>query len=360
MSSLSRFMGMEKPDFSQLPCVVMPLKFPGFIMGVVAFVATLLGSIFLLDKFPGLIPKPIVLILPVIAFVIARLLILRRAETVTMADEEVFATHNGVELWRDHIQAFDGVLWQEVLVEGSNNKNSLHQIVELRHATISDRSVELLDSQSVDGVRKVWEDAARALNLPAIRETAEGWERRNPDELDTSLADRVRTGQIEAKFDPESPSGISWSGSDGEIAVTIRPEGRFRFILMAFGGFGLCIVTFVLSGFFLPLPVGQILILVAVVFLTAEIMLFGLHCRLRVTPQNLSYSVQLLGGFRIYRKTRALDTIESAAIVKGIGLGDMALRIETDGGDTRIALLTPEGAEWLRSFLMSALAEAPD
>lgn len=359
MSSLLRYVGMEKPDFSRLPCVVTPLKFPAFIMGVIAFVATLLGSIFLLDQFSGLVPIPIALFLPAFSFVIVRHLILRRAETVTIGDGVVFATQNGAELWRDHIQAFAGVRWREELRKGSKNQ-TLHQIVELQHESVGDRSVELLDSQSVDGVRKVWEEAARALNLPAVRKTAEGWERRNPDELDTSLADRVRAGQIEAKFDPDSPSGIHWSGGNGEIVVAIRPEGRLRYMPMVFGGFGLCLMTFVLAGFFLPLPLGQLLVLAAAVFLAAEFLLLGLHSRLTVTPQSLSYSVLLSGGLRIYRKTRALDTIESAAIVKGIGFGDMALRIETDGGDTRITLLTPEGADWLRNFLMSALAEAPD
>ena len=37
-----------------------------------------------------------------------------------------------------------------------------------------------------------------------------------------------------------------------------------------------------------------------------------------------------------------------------------ALRFEADDGESRIALLNPEGAEWLKNFVMSALAEAPE
>ena len=359
MSALSGLAGSEKPDFSKLPVIVEIGKFNTLFAGAFSLVFATVASGFLADALPAFGPVLVFVLVAVCGFLLLRKFAMPRAQTVTISEREVFASHKGAELWRDSIKAFTGVTWREEM-RGSSKNRSLHQIVELSHETDSARSVELWDSQRTEGVRQLWEDAARALDLPALRQTADGLERRNPDEIDLSLGDRMRSGHIEASFDPEAPDGITWSRGDGEIFVKIRPTGRFRAMPMAFGGFFVGLVTFVISGFLLAISPGQLLVLALLVVILGQILLWGLHSRLTVSPRTLSHEVVLTGGLRFKRRRYALDKIEAAAVVKGVGFGDRALRFETDDGESRIALLNPEGAEWLKNFVMSALAEAPE
>ncbi|MAG98182.1 MAG: hypothetical protein CMM08_16010 [Rhodospirillaceae bacterium] len=359
MPALSRLTGSGKPDFSKLPVIVEIGKFNTPFAGAFSLIFATVASSFLAGALPAFGPVLVFVFVAVCGFLLLRKFAMPRAQTVTISAREVIASHKGAELWRDNIGAYDGVTWREEM-RGSSKNRTLHQIVELCHKTDSARTVELWDSQRTEGVRQLWEDAARALDLPALRQTAEGLERRNPDEIDLSLGDRVRSGNIEAAFDPDAPGGITWSRDGSEIVVKIRPTGRFRVMPMAFGGFFVGILTFVISGFLLAISPGQLLVLALFVVLAAEILLFGLHSRLTVSPQTLSHEVVLTGGLRLNRRRYALDKIEAAAVVKGVGFGDRALRFETDDGESRIALLNPEGAEWLKNFVMSALAEAPE
>ena len=358
MSALSRFTGTDRPDFSRVPVVVETGRTVALFFGLFSFVLVLMISIFLSEKMPGLVPLPVAAIIAVGAFFAVRHIALQQVRTVTIDNGEVCLSKKGTALWREPFSAFQGVLWHEEM-RGTSKNRTLHQVIDLSHATDEARTVCLLDSQRSDGVRKAWEDAAGLLGLPALRETADGVERREPGELDMSVADRMRDGHLTATFDPDAPDGITWAGSDSKIDVVIRPRGRNRVMPMLSGGFFVGIISFVIAGFLIPLPPGQLFLIAIAVVFTAELLLFGLHMRIAVSPQEISHAVVLTAGLTVHKRSYRLDDIESVAVQMGIGVGDLALRLEADCGESRIALLNQSQADWLQNFVMSALAEAP-
>lgn len=359
MNSLLRRLGLVPPDLSSLPATIEPGRFHILVFaGVLGFALAVL--IFAMAENTGTDVSPVVAwSASLILFAVVLRFGSRRLFSVTLDSTAVVARRRGETLWTEPLDAYEGVMWREE-TRGTGKHRATYQIVELRHRDDESKTIEIYEARRMKGVRATWEAAARALGIQALRETAEGVERRNADELDMSVRDRVRAGLTEAKFDPNAPKGIIWTQSEGGLSVDIRPDGVRRTVLAMFGAAFAAIMSVALFGFAIETAPAELAIGTASVALALGGFLFELRWALRVTPSDLVVELVIGGGIRVRRKSFPLAGIEGVNVASGLGLGDQAVRLESDRGEAKIALLDAAGADWLRHFIRSAIAEAPD
>jgi hypothetical protein len=77
--------------------------------------------------------------------------------------------------WSKPLSSYEGVLWREERSGSSRRRHSyISRVIELRHGTTRAFDVNLYTSREVASVRARWEEAARAFNLPALRDLGDG------------------------------------------------------------------------------------------------------------------------------------------------------------------------------------------
>lgn len=92
----------------------------------------------------------------------------------------------------EEIDRYAGIAYCEEFHAGSKNSSPYtFYIVELYH-TDTKKTVIAYPSNSVHGVRAIWEDSCRQLNLPAIEKVGRTLIKRYVEDLDKSVRDLVK------------------------------------------------------------------------------------------------------------------------------------------------------------------------
>lgn len=139
--------------------------------------------------------------------------------------------------WIEKLGSFRGVLVKK-MTRGEHHYN----VIELYHDR-DDRRVELavymMNLVPESYVREKWEEYSRRLDLPAMRETADGVTARDPGESGTAIRDLHRDdGDTAVAFSPP-PEGLAPGKSGGfhEVDITsrrtMRPGTLFLLLLAA-------------------------------------------------------------------------------------------------------------------------------
>lgn len=110
--------------------------------------------------------------------------------------------------WNEPISAFKGVLRRkdarsQPTMEGGCPVTC--HLVELVHPH-KDKTLLVHEATKEGGIRKLWHDAACALDLPALDETLDGIVSRTPEDLDKSIRDLAAEGKISVDFDAVAPT----------------------------------------------------------------------------------------------------------------------------------------------------------
>ncbi len=139
--------------------------------------------------------------------------------------------------WAEKLGSFRGVLVKKKM-RGKHDCN----IIELHHDR-EDRRVELAvyltNLVPESHVREKWEEYSRRLDLPAMRETADGVTARDPGDAGTAIRDLHRDDGDAVVEVPPPPGGLALGQSGGfqEVDITskrtLRPGTLFLLLLSA-------------------------------------------------------------------------------------------------------------------------------
>jgi len=136
-----------------------------------------------------------------------------------------------------------------VFITTYNHEPYLAQALDgvLAQQTNFDYEIVVGEDKSTDGTRKILEDYARTLNLPVLEASADGYVRRDAEDLDKSIKELAAEGKIEHAFDADAtpPRGllVGRGAQGGQEALEVTIKARGVPLLLCFFG-----VPFVIGG----------------------------------------------------------------------------------------------------------------
>lgn len=262
--------------------------------------------------------------------------------------------------WVEPLSNYEGVFWHQETVRrggfagGRHRRQDVFQIIELRHRKDRVRDVNIYTSQETAGMRARWEEAARAFNLPSLRDPGDGHiVRREAGDLGKSLRDLARAGRLSTGFDKTRPTprGVRWNQTGEVLELSLR-KAVLPYVLIA-----LPVALFaLLVGNMVPAdPLNTVIAIATPALLYALWVLVSY--RIRVTPQAVTVGGNL-GPLPLWRRSIPLDEIEEVLTGTAFLVWPTVL-VESDRATLRAGPLSDESAQWVVEYLRSAIADAP-
>ena len=257
--------------------------------------------------------------------------------------------------WEEPVSAFEGVLRRrdtETRGSGQHSYTVTVHLVELIHPD-EKKTLRLYKADEEEGIRKLWEDAARALNLPALDETADGVVARAPEDLGKSIRELAAEGKVSVDFDADAlpPKGITCEHAEGEVRATLGL--RANSYAVAVGG------IIIVGGIFVVFPIWSTDFHFAAVLFGAVVAVGGLGIMCHVMRDAL-------GKRRIVitpREVRYFSTQPTQAIpvdkLKNVRRIGNDLVIESDTAMISIGWLGKQQRRWLEQFILAAVVASP-
>ncbi len=303
-----------------------------------------------------------------------------RSETIRIDRDGVEVEVKGpvrTTRWRDKLSAFEGVRRRTVSERdgtGRRARRVTRHLVELVHRD-DDKTIRLHASAVDDGVRALWEQAARVLDLPALDETATGTTVRAPGDLDTSIRDLTDDGKVTAPFDTDRPPprGIEWDHDGAKLRATIGFRATTYAVTTIRTGIAGLIALLALDDTLVAglasVPGVVFAIALAIAAEGGVRLLSATYVKRRITVTSRDVQCALgtpLGHFRT--RAIALDEVETVRQVSlggrwrvaGLALGGRhKLIIKSDAASITIPNLSKRPRDWLEGFVVAAIAGAP-
>lgn len=264
----------------------------------------------------------------------------------------------GTKHWIARLSEYTGVRWRSEYHSGGKNRPSYTlYIVELLHPE-SRKTVRLYESRMDVGIRGIWENACRALNMPAVEGEGAGIVIRSVEDLDKSVKELAREGKLKVDFDPTKPP---------PAGLTLKVDGKFLELSVktrvgsTLGGglFGILFAgIFVYVGFFIksgPILFGIIGSIIMLVVILAMIWALITTEQIRVAKDEIHVRRKTPWGPT--NGTRISTTgVETVRIGKRNGQGSEGILVETDGGTEIIGTGLPAPClEWLRNCILKVI-----
>lgn len=285
-------------------------------------------------------------------------LLTRQERTIIHADhvEQTVRSIFGRREWSEPLTAFPGVVYRSEYHSGGKNSSSYTlYIVELHHEDKKKR-IKLYSSRSDSGVRGIWEDCCRYLELPALEDNGGVMQARASEDLDKSVRELAAEGKLEVAFDPAAPppAGIGLKLDGSKLRVEVEASAMpIWAALIAVGLPGI----FIYLGFWGDAPIffGVIGVIFMAIFGAATI--WNIFTREVIELDRES--------IRIFRTSRRGDSagkmvnpesVESVT-VRGDGNGQQkTVRIQTDAETHKIgAGLKEDALVWLRDCVLAVI-----
>ena len=279
--------------------------------------------------------------------------------------------------WRDELSAFRGVRRRTVSERRGTGRSARHvtrHLVELVHGD-ENKTLRLYAAGVDDGIRVLWEQAARALDLPALDETATGTVARPPEDLDKSIRDLAGEGKMTARFDTDKPppSGIDWDRDGRELHVTIGFRATSYAVTavrtVVVGLVALLALDDTLVAGLASAPGIVFAITLAIAAEGALRLLAATYIKRRITVTSKEIRCALETPFGQFR-TRSIpidevETVRQVSIggrwrIAGYAFGSRdKLIVESDATSISIPNLAKSPRDWIEGFVVAAIAGAP-
>jgi hypothetical protein len=257
--------------------------------------------------------------------------------------------------WVEDFATYKGILYRIASSSGGKYKpSSTLYRVELFHND-REKVVILHQSSSSKGMRGIWEDSCRKLNLQALEIEGSSLVKRNIDDLDKSVRDLVKEEKISIHFDPSlpPPKGLKVNGAGNMLHVILtKDEISICGALIAILFPGIFIFAGLTNKGGLPfLIIGIIFELVMVHYL-----LWSTFTRasIRIGEEALVVNRITPWGETTGTTLRASE-IESVIVHKSNGYEE--LLIKTDKQEVAIGrALSAEVLQWLKNCILSIIS----
>jgi len=258
--------------------------------------------------------------------------------------------------WVEDFENYKGILYRDAHPSGGKNKpSSTLYTVELFH---NDREkVVLYQSTYSKGMRRIWEDSCRKLNLQALEIDGSSLVKRNIEDLDKSIRDLVKEGKRSIDFEPSRPppKGLKAKLAGNAFQITLT-KGNLTIV----GGVLALIVPsiFIVIGFSEDkgLPMGIFGIVFALVEVNALIGEMFWRSRISVGEDTIHLSRVAPWG-ETPGTTIIISEIESIIVERKDNHFHAQVFIKTDQQQEAIGGgLSPESLEWLKNCIVSIIS----
>lgn len=293
--------------------------------------------------------------------VLGGLYMLTSSTTTTLSRDQASVIRKsifGTKQWTARLSEYTGVRWRSEYHSGGKNSPSYTlYIVELLHPE-SKKTVRLYESRMDAGIRGIWENACRALNMPAMEGEGASLVTRAVEDLDKSVKDLAREGKLKVDFDPTRPPpaglALKVDGKFLELSVKTRAGAALGggLIGILFSG------VFVYIGFFLkdaPILFGIIGSIIMLVIILVTLWALVTTEQIRVAKDEIHVRRKTPWGPT--NGTRISTTgVETVRIGKKGDQGSAGILIETDGGTEIVGSGLPAPClEWLRNCILKVI-----
>ena len=281
-------------------------------------------------------------------------------DRVSVARRRWFRTH----LHSAPLADYPGVLRARVSYS-RNKKTHVAWLAVLPHPERDLRVVLAASRDEAEG-RRLVEDYARWLGLPALEESLDGFDVRAPGELDTPLAQRIAAGSASSSYRSGGPVPAQVKvehGADG-IVVSLLKGATPLWLSTLIAGFGAA-VAFVFIGYGADRGAQIFGGAVGLVVLggTLWLAMSGLRTtrQIVITRDRVVLASLAKGsGQTKVEHEMAHDEIEALRLARG-PLGGAVLWFDTDRGSFQTGANMPRGALlYVRDLIAAALATAGD
>lgn len=263
--------------------------------------------------------------------------------------------------FRESLKNYLGVRLRVLFVQsGLFNKN--RYIIDLYHQD-SNKIVPLYISTNDKNIRKIWENYARILKMPALSVGDRGLVQREYDDLDKSVRELAHAGKLPFIASGKLPAPNCFDVVEKRNLTTVSPKGFYWDTFSTFSLF-LCI-----SAIFVLLAGGIYLTIIDMKF-PVHYWLFGgfflflslyfalrLFVSYKLTIRNDSISLsERVAGFSLKQKNISTSVIESIELSYNPTIGRYSISIISD--DEVITLGSRESVSdlmWLKDFVLRKL-----
>lgn len=324
------------------------------------FPVIVLWAILARDGFsPAVLPILFFPALGLVLFLIGLNLLLTRGRIVFSPSDISYWRHSlfGHQEWVEPLSQFTGVAYRTEYRSGGKKRAAytLH-IVELQHPE-KKKCIVLWRSRNPERARVVLEANSRALKLPALEKTAEGWNKREVSDLDKNVRQQTEERKLAVDFDPQQqpPRGIQLRVDGHALCISLRvahiPLVRVVPVVVAL--VILPIITVWLPGALRFSLVGVALFFALVLGVSA--VLRGVQQRLTVSKSGVeSCWTTPIGEWK--KIAIPAEKIERVDIIKHSGSNWPILIIASDTEQIDTGLgLSAEAREWLRQCVLAIL-----
>lgn len=337
----------RQPDFTRFPVEIRP-------KGRIGALCILI--ILLLIAFSYSVILGLVLLLPAAWFIKSIL----NSPGHTICRDKVICHKAGKKdaiLWEEPLANYDGVL----LDANRGNGAFISYWLYLQHPTNPSLTVDLHVQYGRESMHALWEAAARALNLPAVRSLDWGGEeRRDAGTLDSSIKERAESGGIRVAFDQGAPlpSGVGWRSGEGFLEAWSKLHIVFRIIFSVVSApialvLGMIVVLIVVDDPSDGLSTGFILVLWAALLVVIN----TYHNYVRLTPRHVTVVRRLFLGLTFSRGVLPLSSIRN--IETNSERISFSVSLISDEGRLQLRWLIKSQADWMSDFIKAAIASAP-
>ncbi len=284
---------------------------------------------------------------------------------VKVTEKGLFATN-----WKEPLSAFLGVVGgtvQESRVAcGPEGRTITVHVLNLVHPDRT-KNVRLYKAGEDEEIRALWKEAARALDLPALDERADGIVTRTPEDLDKSLIDLAAEGKISADFDGKAPppQGVNWEHTQGELRVSLSLQANSygkNVLILVGGAFALAMLLVSLGTF----AIGVLYLFFGLfgVIYGSSLLVDGIFTRkIVISPKEIRYFRGTPFGTFAHK---AIPLDELRVVGRNIGVLSVRPRPSHDElvikSDTKwiiVSRLGDKQMRWLQQIILAAIIEAP-
>lgn len=297
--------------------------------------------------------------LGLVLFLVGLNLFLTRGRIVFSSSDVSYSRHSpfGHREWVEPLSQFNGVAYRTEYRSGGKRRAAytLH-IVELQHPE-KKMCIALWKSRNPERARLVLEAKCRALKLPALEKTAEGWNKREVNDLDENVRQQAEGRKITVDFDPQQqpPRGIQLRVDGHALCISLRVA---HIPLVRVIPFIAALVIFSIASTWLLGVLWFSLVGVALFFA----LVLGVGAVLRRVQQRLTVSKSGVESCWItpcgeWKKIAIpAEKIERVDIIKHSGSSWPMLIIASDTEQIDTGLgLSAEAREWLRQCVLAIL-----
>jgi len=268
---------------------------------------------------------------------------------------------------RVHVQPlgdYPGILRLRVTYH-RNKQTHVAWIAALPHDDRDKRVVLAASNDEAEG-RRLVEDYARWLDMPALEETADGYQRREPGDVDRSLADLAADGKIETHYKDRGrpPAELHVErGADMIVVSFLKAALPLKLVVAIAAVAAAGVVALFVAETDISVGIAAPAIGAFIVAVVLFLMLGHMTARRQLILRRDRIVIASLAGKNREPRVSAemtLDEIEGVRVARG-HLGGLALWFDTDRGSFPAGDNSPRPAlDYARDLVIAAVATAKD